>query len=459
LATLYAGPYWVVYKIANAFREEGEPAITLGTHPYEIGRGLLILFNVVPMVIYLVLLGWLLDRFGTTDWGPVFIMAAAALGTFLTTFAVTLNNHLPAAVSAMITVWAASRIWYDGAECRGYYFLAGFFGAFTVACELPAATLFGLVGAALLWRHPRPTLLYGLPAAAVIIAAYVGTNYVAHGSLRLPYMHRGDGDLLFVHEYVADKDEQQLNAGETPASLRKTFAAQNLSLSENVVVRKKTEQLDYDDQDRWIIEDRGNDVLYSVRIDHESPEHGGPALFVHEFDDWYDYEYTRATDGRVIQSYWRTPAGIDKGEPDLGKYTFHALVGHHGIFSLTPVWLLMIPGVVLLARERSGYGYRALAGMIAVITVICVTFYILRPPLDRNYGGMTSGFRWVFWLAPLWLVASLPAADWLASRRWGRGLAYVLLALSVVSVVYPTWNPWTYPWLTDFWLYMEWEEF
>jgi hypothetical protein len=241
--------------------------------------------------------------------------------------------------------------------------------------------------------------------------------------------------------------------------LRAAFAEQDLPLSEELIVRKKAEQLDHDDQERWVIEDRGNDRWYVLRPDLVPPANSYDGLYVHTHDDWYDYEYTRATDGRVIQSYWRTPAGIDKGEPNLGKYSFHALIGHHGIFSLTPVWLLMIPGVVLLARQRSGYGYPALAGMIAVITVICVTFYILRPPLDRNYGGMTSGFRWVFWLAPLWLLAALPTADWLAPRRWGRGLAYVLLALSVLSVVYPTWNPWTYPWLTDFWLYMEWEEF
>jgi hypothetical protein len=120
---------------------------------------------------------------------------------------------------------------------------------------------------------------------------------------------------------------------------------------------------------------------------------------------------------------------------------------------------LIIPGVVLLSRKQLGYGYQALAGLIAIVTLVCVMFYILRPPLDRNYGGMTSGFRWVFWLAPLWLIAALPAADWLAPRRWGRALGYVLLALSVLSVAYPTWNPWTYPWLTNFWLYMGWEQF
>jgi hypothetical protein len=471
LATLYAAPYWVVYKIVNAFGSDadsetaGESAapITLGTHPYEIGRGLLVLFNVVPMLIYFLLLGRLLDRFGTTDWGRIFIMAAAALGTFLTTFAVTLNNHLPAAVSALITLWAASRIWYDGAECRGYYFLAGFFAAFTVACELPALTLFGLVGAALIWKHPKPTSIYGVPAALLVVAAFFGTNYVAHGTLRLPYAHRGDGALLFDRNVESiEKAIDTLNAGKVPSELREQFSEQGIALSSDVRVRTKNEHLATDDKRRWIIEDRESNESYSVRTGagpDQDAVAGAGALLVHEFDDWYDYEYTRASDGRVIQSYWRDPRGIDGGEEDLGKYALHLFIGHHGIFSLTPVWLLIIPGIVMMCSVERGFGYRALAGLITTITVVCIAFYLLRPPLDRNYGGMTSGFRWVYWLAPLWLLAAVPAADWLSAPRWGRGLAYVLLALSVISVVYPTWNPWTYPWLTNFWLYLGWEEF
>ena len=97
--------------------------------------------------------------------------------------------------------------------------------------------------------------------------------------------------------------------------------------------------------------------------------------------------------------------------------------------------------------------------MISSVGTVCVAFYILGvKPLDRNYGGMTSGFRWVFWMAPLWLLAALPAADWLA-RRAAPALGYVLLGLSVLSASYPTWNPWTQPWLTNLFLYLGWEKF
>ena len=54
--------------------------------------------------------------------------------------------------------------------------------------------------------------------------------------------------------------------------------------------------------------------------------------------------------------------------------------------------------------------------------LVCLVFYLARPQADRNYGGMTSGFRWMFWFAPLWLVALLPAADRLAASRAGPRL-------------------------------------
>jgi hypothetical protein len=158
-------------------------------------------------------------------------------------------------------------------------------------------------------------------------------------------------------------------------------------------------------------------------------------------DNWYDYTYVR--DGKGRESYWRHPVGIDQGEPSVGMYVLHATIGHHGVLSLTPIWLLSLWGLALLWRG----GQRDLAVLIAVLSVVCLAFYLTRPQIDRNYGGMTSGFRWMFWFAPLWLVALLPAADRLAHSRWGQAVALVLLAISVMSASYPTWNPWTHPWL------------
>jgi hypothetical protein len=100
-----------------------------------------------------------------------------------------------------------------------------------------------------------------------------------------------------------------------------------------------------------------------------------------------------------------------------------------------------------------------LALLIAAVSLACLVFYLSRPLAHRNYGGMTSGFRWMFWLAPLWIVAMVPAADRMANSRVWRAIALVLLAFSVLSASYPTWNPWTYPWLTNLGIYLGWVGF
>ena len=63
---------------------------------------------------------------------------------------------------------------------------------------------------------------------------------------------------------------------------------------------------------------------------------------------WYDYEYKRHPDDRQARpSYWRNRVGIDQGEPSELTYAVHALVGHHGIFSLSPIWILSVAGLGL----------------------------------------------------------------------------------------------------------------
>ncbi len=174
-ATVMAGPYWLIHHTTGA---------TLGEYPYEVGRSLLVLFNVVPLVLYFFVLALLAERLGTTDFGRMFMVAAACFGTFLTTFAVSINNHLPAAVCAAVVLWALVRIWYDGERRRRYFVLAGFFSALAVTNELPALSLFALTGAVLLWKCPRPALVAFAPPALIVAAAALGTNYLAHGSLR-----------------------------------------------------------------------------------------------------------------------------------------------------------------------------------------------------------------------------------------------------------------------------------
>lgn len=361
LATILAGEYWVIHRLTGW---------TLGNEPYEVGRLMLFTVNILPLVLMYFLLAKLVERFGTTDWGRVFVMAVATLGTLLSTFAVVLNNHLVAAVSAAVALYAFVRIYCDGERRWCYSALAGFAAAFTAADELPALSLLAALGLLLLLRTPRETLLAFTPAALVVVAAFFATNYLAHDSLLPPYAHRSATD----------------------------------------------------------------------------PR-----------DNWYAYSYTAG--GVERDSYWLDRQGIDRGEPTRLLYAVHVLVGHHGIFSLTPVWLLSMWGIVVWLKSDDP-SRRDLAAMIGALTLVCLVFYIgVRPQEDRNYGGMTSGFRWMFWFTPLWLVVMLPAADRLARSTAGIAFAAVLLTLSALSVSYPTWNPWTHPWIYHWLEWCGWQGF
>jgi hypothetical protein len=91
-----------------------------------------------------------------------------------------------------------------------------------------------------------------------------------------------------------------------------------------------------------------------------------------------------------------------------------------------------------------------------IISIVVIGFYLSRPQIDRNYGGGTCCLRWLIWLSPLWLLVLLPAADWLSRRWWGLAIAIALLAVSVFSAVYGNENPWSHPWIFDYWQSLGW---
>jgi hypothetical protein len=84
--------------------------------------------------------------------------------------------------------------------------------------------------------------------------------------------------------------------------------------------------------------------------------------------------------------------------------------------------------------------------MTLVVSITVFVFYLTRTQ-SYNYGGNTSGPRWLFWLIPLWVLAVPPAADRLARSTGGRLLGAVLLGASAFSAFYPAWNPWRNPWI------------
>ena len=346
LPTLMAAPYALIYYASNG-------DLTMENEPFLIVRLTLILCNLLPLIVCWFFLSRLIERFGTTNWGRAFSVAFVCFGTFLSTFVVTLNNHIPGAVSVTIAFYCAVRIVFDKETRWRYYSLAGFFGAFAVACEPPALLLCCLLGLWLFWHQFVRTFFLFAPTVLLVAAAFFATNYVAHKTLL--------------------------------------------------------------------------------------PAYSQP--------DWYVYKYEKGknSDGspRILDSYWKNPQGLDKGEEHRSDYVFHSTVGHHGLYSLTPVWALSLLGLLIWLFDRRYWG---MALLILFTSGVVFAFYMFLPLEQRNYGGNTSALRWVFWLAPLWSVALVAAADQLGKHVFFRMIALACLLVSVMSVAYPVWNPWTMPW-------------
>jgi uncharacterized membrane protein len=226
-------------------------------------------------------------------------------------------------------------------------------------------------------------------------------------------------------------------------------------------------------------------------------------------------------------SLWKTPLELDAlnlpwfdsreaarrgiaGESH-GLFLFHMTLGHHGFWSLTPIFLFSLAGLGRLLRggrrpltvatcltvlasaalagyylfdpaawasggrlrpylwvflsipallallaflswfrllRRGGEPMAAVAWMTTVLTIVLLAFYTWNP-MARNYGGSTQGLRWLFWLIPFWLLVLPKGVESGQHRGWVRGLSLLALVVSVGSVGYAMRNPWSHPWILD----------
>lgn len=448
LPTLLAGEYWLIKNLSGA---------TLETRLFYVAHLMLLLTNVLPLVVGLWLLARIVEKYGTTDLGRVFVMACACGGTFLTTFSITLNNHTIAAVGVIATLAAALPIWMEGRREWHYFALAGLGAAFTAANELPALAFFAAMAIGLALCSWQRTLVGFVPPALLIAAAALGTNYVAHGTWKPAYAQRKDGPVVATFPIAMQK------LGNLKKQILWPDAVSSLE-SQGIQFSPKTTVEETHPLERWVIFDPETNTRYAVTY----PNFGngmwwwsqppGPSLSpnfeLHAWGNWYEFE----------GSYWSSGefSSVDNGEPSRLMYAFHCLLGHHGVFSLTPIWLLSVWGSVRWLRFSRRYSHRSLAGlvlMIAGLTIIVLSFYFTRPQIDRNYSGFSTCLRWLLWLIPLWLVVMLPAADEFATSRTAWAVAIVLLAVSALSASYGSMNPWTHPWIFDYWTYLGWIDY
>ena len=159
-------------------------------------------------------------------------------------------------------------------------------------------------------------------------------------------------------------------------------------------------------------------------------------------------------------SLWKSPLDLDafnvNREP-YSVYFFHMTLGHHGLFSLTPIFFFSAWGATRLIKAggRLGSAFGTCgqpmvvqAYLTTVLTIIVMAFYTWNPKA-RNYGGSTQGLRWLLWMIPLWLLLLPKGVEPGETRNWVRPLALLALAVSIMSVGYAIRNPWSHPWILD----------
>lgn len=429
LNLLLAVPYWLLKQVTGA---------TLGAQPFYVVRILLIALNVIPFALLLAGLAQLVERHGRTTWGRVFVVAAAGFGTLLTPFASTLNNHSFGALAAFGALWCVERVWRGDERRHGVWFAgASLCAALAVVGELPALSLVAAVLVVLAWRSVRATLMFAVPPLVVVGASAFGANYYVHGSWRPPYAHRHDGPVLVSLPVAVPRSVAGLNPAADVAldrELRQALAARGIRDDQ------PWEWIPTESPARFVLWSPEPQLRWAVWFEPTETQ-------VRQWDNWYEYEGTYWTD--------EGKAGVDRGEPSRLVYAFHATLGHHGLLSLTPLWLLSLVGTGLWLVRGEAW-QRGLALGVAGLTLVVLAFYLARPLVDRNYGGVSCGFRWMIWLVPLWLAMLLPAADRLAASRLGRWTGWVLLGLSAWSAAYSAMNPWTHPWLFQYWTQLGW---
>ena len=152
-----------------------------------------------------------------------------------------------------------------------------------------------------------------------------------------------------------------------------------------------------------------------------------------------------------IPSYWSNPQDLDANQETPLVYLFHCLLGHHGVLSLTPVYLLTIAGWWMGIFKPDWRPLRFVLVTGWALTLVVLTFYLTRTQ-NYNYGGNSSSLRWMLWMVPLWWYGMIPAVVHFTQQRSKHAALQnasmaILLALSVFTACWSLTQPWKPSWL------------
>lgn len=142
--------------------------------------------------------------------------------------------------------------------------------------------------------------------------------------------------------------------------------------------------------------------------------------------------------------YWTDPVGIDALNQPKYIYFFNILLGHHGLFSMTPVFILAVWSMVKTVRDRGKRMPEAMAVGVPVLLTL-----LLLGIRTRNYGGVCAGLRWMILAMPLLFLF---VAEWIHRHRSRRALV-LLAVLFLIGLAMAADVPWASagPWHNSAW--------
>lgn len=144
-------------------------------------------------------------------------------------------------------------------------------------------------------------------------------------------------------------------------------------------------------------------------------------------------------------SYWTSPTGIDALHQPKHIYFFHLLLGHHGLFAMTPVFILGAWSIVSSIARRAGRRPEAVAMGIPLLASLI--FLGIR---TRNYGGVCAGLRWMIVAMPMLFLF---AGSWLDRHRSSTAAKVLFVVLVLAGIVVAADVPWAGagPWHHSAW--------
>lgn len=109
--------------------------------------------------------------------------------------------------------------------------------------------------------------------------------------------------------------------------------------------------------------------------------------------------YSNKEAGQFAGNYFKTvKTGIDALREPKHIYGFNVLLGHHGVFSMTPVFCFSLYEIIRNLRRREHF-----KGTLAISAVLAMVFYFYIFK-TRNYGGWCVGMRWIVPFMPLFVL-------------------------------------------------------